>query len=97
MQVNKFHTKNWKQNKKKWQRDFYEWIETWIFIRYVSFLNVWFQDEFAVASQNKAEAAQAAGMFKEEIVPVIVPGRKGDVTFASGMKYTIVVCNTLSI
>ena len=38
------------------------------------------QDAFAVASQNKAEAAQAAGRFKDEIVPVIVPGRKGDVT-----------------
>lgn len=38
------------------------------------------QDAFAVASQNKAEAAQVAGRFKDEIVPVIVPGRKGDVT-----------------
>lgn len=38
-----------------------------------------FQDEFALASQNKAEAAQAAGKFKDEIVPVAVPGRKGDV------------------
>ncbi len=38
------------------------------------------QDAFAVASQNKAEAAQAAGRFRDEIVPVIVPGRKGDVT-----------------
>jgi acetyl-CoA C-acetyltransferase len=37
------------------------------------------QDEFAVASQNKAEAAQKAGRFKDEIVPVIVKGRKGDV------------------
>ncbi|MUO81439.1 acetyl-CoA C-acyltransferase [Agrobacterium vitis] len=37
------------------------------------------QDTFAVASQNKAEAAQAAGRFKDEIVPVTVPGRKGDV------------------
>ncbi|MGV2105119.1 acetyl-CoA C-acetyltransferase [Agrobacterium vitis] len=37
------------------------------------------QDAFAVASQNKAEAAQAAGRFKDEIVPVTVPGRKGDV------------------
>ncbi len=36
------------------------------------------QDEFAVASQNKAEAAQAAGKFKDEIVPVTVKGRKGD-------------------
>lgn len=38
------------------------------------------QDAFAVSSQNKAEAAQVAGRFKDEIVPVIVPGRKGDVT-----------------
>ncbi len=38
------------------------------------------QDKFATASQNKAEAAQKAGRFKDEIVPVIVPGRKGDVT-----------------
>ncbi|NSZ18263.1 acetyl-CoA C-acetyltransferase [Agrobacterium vitis] len=37
------------------------------------------QDAFAVASQNKAETAQAAGRFKDEIVPVTVPGRKGDV------------------
>ncbi len=38
------------------------------------------QDAFAVASQNKAEAAQAAGKFKDEIVPVTIAGRKGDVT-----------------
>ncbi len=37
------------------------------------------QDEFAVASQNKAEAAQKAGRFTDEIVPVTIPGRKGDV------------------
>ncbi len=37
------------------------------------------QDAFAVASQNKAEAAQAAGKFKAEICPVTIPGRKGDV------------------
>jgi acetyl-CoA C-acetyltransferase len=36
------------------------------------------QDQFAVASQNKAEAAQKAGRFAGEIVPVTVPGRKGD-------------------
>ncbi len=35
------------------------------------------QDEFAVASQNKAEAAQKAGRFKDEIVPVPVAQRKG--------------------
>jgi len=36
------------------------------------------QDEFAVASQNKAEAAQKAGRFNDEIVPVMIPQRKGD-------------------
>lgn len=35
-------------------------------------------DEFAVASQNKAEAAVKAGKFKDEIVPVEIPQRKGD-------------------
>ena len=37
------------------------------------------QDRFAVASQNKAEAARASGRFKDEIVPVTIKGRKGDV------------------
>ena len=37
------------------------------------------QDEFAVASQQKAEAAQKAGKFKEEITPVTIKTRKGDV------------------
>jgi len=37
------------------------------------------QDKFAVASQNKAEAAQKAGKFKDEICPVTVKTRKGDV------------------
>jgi acetyl-CoA C-acetyltransferase len=37
------------------------------------------QDEFAVASQQKAEAAQKGGRFKDEITPVTVKGRKGDV------------------
>ena len=37
------------------------------------------QDEFATASQNKAEAAQKAGKFKDEIAPVTIKGRKGDV------------------
>ena len=37
------------------------------------------QDRFAVASQNKAEAAQKAGRFKDEIAPVTVASRKGDV------------------
>jgi acetyl-CoA C-acetyltransferase len=36
------------------------------------------QDEFAVKSQNKAEAAQKAGRFKDEIVPVMIPQRKGE-------------------
>jgi acetyl-CoA C-acetyltransferase len=36
------------------------------------------QDRFAVASQNKAEAAQKAGKFKDEIVAVTIKGRKGD-------------------
>jgi acetyl-CoA C-acetyltransferase len=38
------------------------------------------QDKFAVASQNKAEAAQKSGRFKDEIVPVKIVTRKGDVT-----------------
>jgi acetyl-CoA C-acetyltransferase len=37
------------------------------------------QDEFAVGSQNKAEAAQKGGKFKDEIVPVTIKSRKGDV------------------
>jgi acetyl-CoA C-acetyltransferase len=37
------------------------------------------QDKFAVASQNKAEAAKKAGRFKDEIAPVTIKGRKGDV------------------
>ncbi len=37
------------------------------------------QDEFAVGSQNKAEAAQKAGRFKDEIVPVTIKARKGDI------------------
>ncbi len=36
------------------------------------------QDEFAVASQNKAEAAKKAGRFKDEIAPVTVKGKKAD-------------------
>ncbi|MAM69490.1 MAG: acetyl-CoA C-acyltransferase [Rhodospirillaceae bacterium] len=38
------------------------------------------QDEFAVNSQQKAEAAQKAGKFKDEIAPVTYSTRKGDVT-----------------
>jgi acetyl-CoA C-acetyltransferase len=37
------------------------------------------QDQFAVASQNKAEAARKAGRFKDEIVPVTISTRKGDI------------------
>src|SRR6202167_3070973 len=37
------------------------------------------QDEFAVGSQNKAEAAQKAGKFKDEITPVTIKSRKGDI------------------
>ncbi len=36
------------------------------------------QDEFAAASQQKAEAAQKSGRFKDEIVPITIPQRKGD-------------------
>ena len=38
------------------------------------------QDEFALSSQNKAEAAQIAGKFEDEIVPFTVSTRKGDIT-----------------
>ncbi len=41
------------------------------------------QDAFAAASQNKAEAAQAAGRFKDEIVPVTVKQRKSEIVFES--------------
>ncbi len=40
------------------------------------------QDNFALASQHKAEAAQKAGRFKDEIVPFTVKTRKGDVVVA---------------
>jgi acetyl-CoA C-acetyltransferase len=40
------------------------------------------QDAFAVASQNKAEAAKKAGKFKDEITPVVIRTRKGDIVFA---------------
>lgn len=39
------------------------------------------QDEFAMGSQKKAIAAQDAGKFKEEIVPVVIPSKKGDIVF----------------
>jgi acetyl-CoA C-acetyltransferase len=38
------------------------------------------QDQFAVASQNKAEAAIKSGRFQDEIAPVVIPAKKGDVT-----------------
>jgi acetyl-CoA C-acetyltransferase len=41
------------------------------------------QDQFAVGSQNKAEAAQKAGKFKDEIIPVTVKSRKGDIVVDS--------------
>ncbi len=41
------------------------------------------QDEYAVRSQNRAEAAQAAGRFDDEIAPFVIKGRKGDVTIAA--------------
>jgi len=40
------------------------------------------QDRFAVTSQNRAEAAQKAGKFKDEIAPVTIKGRKGDTIVA---------------
>jgi acetyl-CoA C-acetyltransferase len=40
------------------------------------------QDRFAVASQNRAEAAQKVGKFKDEIAPVTLKGRKGDTVVA---------------
>ena len=40
------------------------------------------QDRFALASQNKAEAAQKAGRFKDEITPFAVATRKGDIIVA---------------
>ncbi len=40
------------------------------------------QDKFAVASQNKAEAAKKSGRFKDEIVPVTIKSRKGEVVVA---------------
>lgn len=39
------------------------------------------QDEFALRSQRRASAAQAAGLFKEEIVPITIKGKKGDIIF----------------
>ncbi|MBK5957287.1 acetyl-CoA acetyltransferase [Rhodoplanes elegans] len=41
------------------------------------------QDAFAAASQNKAEAAQKAGRFKDEIVPVTIKSKKGDIVMSA--------------
>jgi acetyl-CoA C-acetyltransferase len=41
------------------------------------------QDEFSVASQNKAEAAQKAGKFKDEIIPFEIASKKGSIVFDS--------------
>ncbi|MEO0313983.1 MAG: hypothetical protein RI928_439 [Pseudomonadota bacterium] len=41
------------------------------------------QDEFALASQHKAEAAQKAGKFKDEILPLEIAGKKGSLIFDS--------------
>lgn len=41
------------------------------------------QDEFALASQNKAEAAQKAGKFKDEILPLEIASKKGTIVFDS--------------
>src|SRR5207245_10783453 len=40
------------------------------------------QDQFALASQLKTEAAQKAGRFREEIIPVEIASRKGTLVFA---------------
>ena len=39
------------------------------------------QDEFSVISQQRASAAQKAGKFKDEIVPVVIKNKKGDIVF----------------
>jgi acetyl-CoA C-acetyltransferase len=41
------------------------------------------QDAFATASQNKAEAAQKEGRFKDEIIPLEIPSKKGSIVFDS--------------
>jgi acetyl-CoA C-acetyltransferase len=41
------------------------------------------QDDFALASQNKAEAAQKGGKFKDEILPLEIPQKKGSIVFDS--------------
>lgn len=51
------------------------------------------QDRFAVQSQNKTEAAQKAGHFEQEIVPVMVPSRQGkSLTHPSVSEISPLVC-----
>lgn len=51
------------------------------------------QDLFAVQSQNKTEAAQKAGHFDKEIVPVMVPSRQGQsVVIRCGFPSRVCVC-----
>ena len=57
------------------------------------------QDEFAVASQNKAEDAQKAGKFKDEIVSMTISGRKGDIVvdtaYKTGTTWMQMICALL--
>lgn len=52
------------------------------------------QDLFAVQSQNKTEAAQKAGHFAKEVVPVTVPSRQGQWWFGAVLRlgYYTLVC-----
>lgn len=55
------------------------------------------QDKFALASQEKAAKAQAAGIFKEEIVPVVIPQKKGDpIQFADDEQLRLSSLETLA-
>jgi len=45
------------------------------------------QDDFAIESYKRAQDAWAKGLFKEEIVPVVVKGKKGDVTVSEDEQY----------
>lgn len=54
------------------------------------------QDQFAVQSQNKTEAAQKAGHFDQEIVPVTVPSRKGTEADSS-LNFTEIVPSPLGV
>ena len=53
------------------------------------------QDALALASQNKAEAAQKAGKFKDEIVPVTIKSRKGDIIVSGPFDATGTTVTTL--